>query len=124
MKAPLLSNKAQLRKYKLDNDLLKRVKVSEEESKEFEQLLATKQRLPDGVFLSSPDEAWLGMLFYRVEKTNLTEDEIVEFMLMKQAEQIKSIKNNVESIKTRVTFFIVFFIILLVGAFLLTGLSH
>jgi len=85
----------ELKAFKIKNNLVKKVNVSKEERIECEKLKETNQPLPDGIFYRSPAYTQDVELFYRVEKSDMTEDEIIEFLLIKQTEYLKSIKHMV-----------------------------
>jgi hypothetical protein len=84
--------KSQLRRYKLENNLLKDVAISEEERKEFEQLSAAGKPLPDGIFKRAPAYTLDKNLFFKVDRPELKEEvETVECLLFAQSKQIKTI---------------------------------
>ncbi|MEI6578214.1 MAG: hypothetical protein WCN92_01975 [Eubacteriales bacterium] len=112
MFTPSSSVKKQLQEYKTKNGLYKRITVSAEERNEIVELLATGHALPDGVYMYEKDNDNDVVLYYRIEETDLKDNEIIEFMLICQNLTLKSIKR-------RVTFLLAFVLIITIGAYIL-----
>ena len=112
MFTPSSTVKNQLQEYKLKNGLYERVPISTVERDEVEQLLATGHALPDGIFKREPEQEKDVDLFYKIEETDLKDNEIIEFMLISQNRTLKSIK-------TRVTFLLAFMLLITIGSYIL-----
>lgn len=103
----------ELRSYKFEFDLLKRIPCSKQENKEYQKLLEEGKALPEGVFAyvyyvgqtSATD-------FYTIGETDLTESEITEYLTYKKLSFLRTIKNCI-------MFFTVLTIIGMVAYFLI-----
>ena len=73
-------------------DLMQRVSCTEDESKEYRQLLADGGTLPKDVY-SYVDVTTSMTMFYRVYEAELTEAEKSEYIAYKQLGYLKTIKN-------------------------------
>ncbi len=84
----------QLREYQFDFDLLQRIDCSYQENKEFQKILDDGGTLPEGVFSYKDDEntdAPFG--FYRIYQTDLTEEEMQQYLTYKKLSLLRTIKN-------------------------------
>lgn len=68
---------------------LKRNSVTQKNARRFKKMLKEKKPLPEGVYASQDGD------FYRLRQSDLTEEEIKEFLLYKQLDYLSSIKNSV-----------------------------
>ena len=105
----------QLRQYKFDNNLLQKIDCSYEENKEFTKLVKTGQPLPEGVLQHKPDMGGGFDGFYRLYTSDLSNDEIAEYLTYKQLDVLKTIKGYL-------TFFVTLTIIGIIGILILYGM--
>ena len=92
--------------------LLQKIDCSKEENKKFKELLKQGQDLPNGVYRYKTETGEELAQFYTIHKpTELSSEERMEYILLKQFQQIKTIKNCV-------LFFTVLTVISLVITFL------
>ena len=96
-----------LMEYKFALNVLKKNPCSKQENKEYESIVKHGGKLPEGVYPYS-DYSMDG--FYTVTASDLTEDELKEYLFYKQLSMLKTIKNCV-------VFFAVLTIISLIFAF-------
>jgi hypothetical protein len=108
MFTPSSSVKKQLKDYRTKNGLYKRVTVPAEERDEIVELLATGHTLPDGIYMRKSEDNKDVDIYYRIEETDLNDNEIIEFMLICQNLTLRSIKR-------RVTFLLAFFLFMTFG---------
>lgn len=83
------NSKDELQQLRLEYGALEKEFCNTEECKAFKKMLKEKKPLPEGVYASQDGE------FYRLRKSDLTEEEIKEFLLYKQLDFLSSIKNSV-----------------------------
>ena len=81
----------ELRAHKFEFGVLKRVPCTKQENKEYAKLLKDGETLPEGVYAYDYDLS----AFYTVCGTDLTENEIREYLTYKQLGFIRTIKNCV-----------------------------
>lgn len=84
----------QLHQYQFDFDLLQRIDCSYQENNEFQKILDEGGTLPEGVFSYKDDEnteATFG--FYRIYQTDLTEEEMQQYLTYKKLSLLRTIKN-------------------------------
>lgn len=92
--------------------LLQRIDCSKEENKKFKELLKQGQELPNGIYRYKTENGEELDLFYTIHKpTELNSEDRMEYILLKQFQQMKTIKNCV-------LFFTVLTVISLVITFL------
>lgn len=96
-----------------ESGLRKKVICNAQESKEYEKLEKSNMPLPEGVYKL---EGWDGS-YYRIAKTDLTEEEMRDYLFLKQLQQTE----NIRIIKNCVLFFTVAYIISMI--ILILGLS-
>ena len=77
-------------KYRLD--ILQEVNCSEDENKEYRQLLKEGKPLPDGVFRRNAWQEIDDSIFYTVQQTELSGDELAEYIQYKQLCTLITIK--------------------------------
>ena len=65
------------------------------ENKEYRQILKDEGELPDGVYPDTSEKNVDDMFFYTVTKPNLTESEIMEYLIYKKLELLRVIKRCV-----------------------------
>ena len=101
----------ELNGYKVEYGILKKIPCSVQEDEQYENLLKKGEKLPDGVFAySSPlNEDNLPTQFYTVNETDLTEEEVKEYLLYKKLDLLKTIKNGI-------VFFVVLTVISLISS--------
>lgn len=118
MAKEIIDLRKKLRSHKFEFDLLQKIPCSNNENKEYSQLLRESGSLPDGVFpyiyenseISSTD-------FYTIYQTDLTESEINEYLTYKQLSLIRTIKNCVLFFTILTVIGMVAYLILLLNAF-------
>lgn len=83
----------ELRAYRLEFDLIQKIPCSKRENTEYKKMLKESGTLPEGVYAyiynngtESKDE------FYTLCETDLTEDEIAEYLTFKKLSLLKTIK--------------------------------
>jgi hypothetical protein len=87
--------------YRADFGRTQKVRCSKSESKEFDKLVKEKMPLPEGVF---EDNSEFYTTYYRIEKSDLTSEEILELASYRQL-------NYLFTIKSIAIFFLVIFLI-------------
>ena len=107
----------ELNSLKLEIGQLQRIPCSDEDNKVFEKILDEEKPLPDGVYQYMYDDGELSTTkFYTVEKADLTDSEIQEYLTYKQLSMVNTIKKCV-------LFFTVFTVIsIIVSAFALLSM--
>lgn len=86
----------ELRQYKFEFDLLRKIPCTKHENKVYQQLLKKGGTLPEGVFAYVYDNGEISTTaFYTVYEADLNEAEIQEYLTYKQLSLIKTIKNCV-----------------------------
>ena len=91
--------------------LLQKIDCSKEDNKKFKELLKSGQSLPDGIYSYKSESGEELDVFYTIHKpTELNSEERMEYILLKQFQQIKTIKNCV-------VFFTVLTVISLIATF-------
>ena len=84
----------ELRSYKFEFDLLQKIPCSKQENIEYQKLLKDGGVLPEGVFAYNYGNGDTSTtLFYTVYETDLTEEEITEYLTYKKLNLIRTIKN-------------------------------
>jgi hypothetical protein len=71
-----------IRQYKFDNGLLQQINCSDDEHNEYRKLIKSKQELPEGVYHGKYENG--SDCFYRVQTTDLTDNEISEYLTYRQ----------------------------------------
>lgn len=85
-----------LRSYKFEFDLLQKIPCSKQENNEYQKLLKTGGSLPEGVFAYVYDDGEASTTeFYTIYETDLSEQEIMEYLTYKKLSLLKTIKNCV-----------------------------
>lgn len=72
-------------------DIFQKLPCSKEENKIFNNLKKNNEKLPDGVYEYSN---FYNNEYYRIEKTDLTDEEIEDLMKYRQIFYLKSIKDS------------------------------
>ncbi len=93
----MADNKINLRKrlteYKMDFDLLEKIPCSQEENKEYEQLLKEGKPLPEDVFPYIYDDGEVSTSeFYTVYEAELSEAETMQYLTFKKLYYLHTIK--------------------------------
>ncbi len=102
-----LANELLELKYKLG--ILQRTDCTWEEDDKYRSLLRENKPLPDGILYDAPSDGSLELPhFYKVQKANLSKEELAEYVQYKQLKSIVTIKNCL-------VFFTVLTILSLVG---------
>ena len=83
-----------LRNMEFNAELLRRIDCTEDENKKYAEMMAKGNPLPDGVYSYVTDGVAINE-FYTVQDPGLTEEEKRKFILLKQYEAIRTIKNCV-----------------------------
>ena len=98
-------------RYKINFGLLQEQECSIMEKEDFESLLKNKQSLPKNVrhFINGEKQS----VFYKLQETDLSEDEINKYLLLKQLMYLKSINNGIKFFVTLSIIFIIVMIILI-----------
>lgn len=80
--------------YKLDFGLLQKIPCTKEENKKYEDLLNNGKPLPDGVFSYIENNGKESNdTFYTIYETELTKEEINEYLALKKLKLLNTIKN-------------------------------
>ena len=85
----------ELEKLKYDLGILKEVNCPTEETKAFRKLLEEGKPLPEGVLQHNADDEPEYATFYRVEKTDLSPEELSQYIEYKRLKSLITIKNCV-----------------------------
>lgn len=86
----------ELNDYKLEFGLKEKRLCSTEENKRYQNLIKNGEKLPDGVYTEIDADGEISTnSFYTMVDTDLTDDEIKEYIALKQLKLIKTIKNCV-----------------------------
>ena len=105
--------KQEINDYRLIYEVDKEVLCTKEENKVFKDLLKQGQSLPEGVF---PYEYDSGILsdseFYRVVRSDLTQEEIMEYLAYKKLDLLNTIKNCLVFFTTLTIIGIILFLII------------
>ena len=84
----------ELRLYKFDFDLLQKIPCSKKDNKKYEKLLKDSGVLPEGVFAYGYETGDASTTeFYTVYEADLTEAEIVEYLIYKKLSMLRTIQN-------------------------------
>ena len=84
----------ELRLYKFDFDLLQKIPCSKKDNKKYEKLLKDGGVLPEGVFAYGYETGDASTTeFYTVYEADLTEAEIVEYLIYKKLSMLRTIQN-------------------------------
>lgn len=84
----------ELRLYKFDFDLLQKIPCSKKDNKKYEKLLKDGEVLPEGVFAYGYETGDASTTeFYTVYEADLTEAEIVEYLIYKKLSMLRTIQN-------------------------------
>ena len=86
----IIHQKNTLRKMEMDLDLLNYSELSEEEKENIKRMLDNGEELPEGIYRD--ENGFLD--FYSLEKTQLTDAEKQEYIMLKQYEMLKSIRKQ------------------------------
>jgi hypothetical protein len=90
------SAKDKLMDYRINHQIDEAIPCSEAENIRYRNILATNGTLPKGVFQYEDNEGNLSSYdFYTVSKSELTPEEINEYLAHKQLDMIKTIRNCV-----------------------------
>lgn len=95
MAKPIIDLRSKLRSYKFDFNLLQPISCSTEDNKAYKKLLKDGQPLPDGVYGYKMQNNEESVEFYTVYETDLTEQEITEYLTYKKLKLLNTIKNCV-----------------------------
>ena len=79
-----------IRQYKIDHGLLQPIRCSHEEEDEYKRLLKSNKRLPDDVLHKND---YNENTFYRIPPTDLTCNEVAEYIAFRQLRTLEYIKN-------------------------------
>jgi len=90
MAIKLVDLKKEIEAYKFDFNFLQKIDCSMEENKKFKQMIKDGQPLPEGIH-QYEDTSYI---FYQVCEIELTEKEKDEYIIFKQLEYLRSIKNS------------------------------
>lgn len=82
---------AELRQLRFDNELLQKLPCSDQENKQYRELLRQGGTLPEGVFAYQEEDIGLG--FYTVYVSELSKEETAEYLQLKQLRYLRSIRN-------------------------------
>ena len=84
----------ELRLYKFDFDLLQKIPCSKKDNKKYEKILKDGGVLPEGVFAYGYETGDASTTeFYTVYEADLTEAEIVEYLIYKKLSMLRTIQN-------------------------------
>lgn len=102
----------ELRYHKFEFGLLQKIPCSKKENREYKKILKDGGTLPDGVYAYRYDDGRTSTEeFYTIYETDLTEQEITEYLTYKKLSLLRTIKNCV-------LFFTVITITAMVGLFI------
>ncbi len=88
--------KKELNYLQYELQLLQKSDCSKEENKKYKELLKQGQDLPEGIYRYKAESGEYLDQFYTIHKpTELSSDERMEYILLKQFQQVKTIKNCV-----------------------------
>ena len=85
----------ELRSYKFEFDLLQKIPCSKEDNKAYKKLLKEGGQLPDGVYAYKYESGTSTEEFYTIYETDLTEQEITEYLTYIKLSLLRTIKNCV-----------------------------
>ena len=85
----------ELEQLKYELGILKEVGCSDSETEEYRKLLSQDMPLPDGILRRDPEGSIEYASFYKIERTALSKDELIEYMQYKQLKSIITIKKCV-----------------------------
>lgn len=106
--------KIELDHYRLKYDLYEKLPCIKEEDKAFNDLLKRGKRLPEGIYRDYDWRNTNDSEFYRIAHSDVNQADIMEYLMYKKLDMLKTIKNCV-------IFFTVSTVILLVFLILLLG---
>lgn len=112
MSKEIINLREELMAYRFEFDVLQKVPCSKQENKEYKEYLKNNGVLPEGVYAFENDNGTPTDEFYTVAASDLSKDEIQEYLSYKKLSLIKTIKNCT-------VFFTVLVILGLLGYFLL-----
>jgi hypothetical protein len=94
MAKEVLDLRQQLQEYRFKMGINKKIECSKEENLLFKQMSIDGQDLPEGVFRDEPYNTigYNVYLFYRIGTTDLSENEILEYLMYKQLDILGTIK--------------------------------
>ena len=102
--------KEELRSYQFEFDVLQKIPCSEKENKEFRKILKNGGQIPEGVYpYLEADGTTSNSDFYTIYESNLSEDEMNQYLVYKKLKFLKTIKNCI-------VFFTVSQILAIIGA--------
>ncbi|MBO5023683.1 MAG: hypothetical protein J6D11_05185 [Clostridia bacterium] len=107
--------KEELRSYKFEFDVLQKIPCSVKENKEYRKILKDGGQLPEGVYPYIGADGTDTSDFYTICESNLSKDEMDEYLTYRKLKFLKTIKNCV-------VFFMVLQIITIIGAILISSL--
>ena len=84
--------RARLRQYRIESGMFEELACSSDENKHFRKLIDDGQPLPRGVF-QHPTYMGVYAIFCRVQKTDLEDDEMYEYLTLQQLDLLRKIKN-------------------------------
>ena len=87
--------KEELRSLYFDALLLQKIDCSREDNKKYNQLLKNNEPLPNGVYEYKMETGERTGTFYTVYQPELTQEEKLEYITLKQLKMISTIKNCV-----------------------------
>ena len=109
----------ELEKLKKSLGIVEEVLLSEEENKECRKILKENGTLPEGVFWLNKDAYPDCLVFYQIRKTDLTKEELAEYLEYEKLKTLLSIKKGVWYIVWLIISPIILYVFyLLIGIFL------
>ena len=110
------SIKEQIEEYRLKYDLYEQILCTPEENKLFNELSKQGEKLPDDVYPLDPD--WRNVNnsgkteFCRLIRPELTQEDIMEYLMYKKLNMLKTIKNCLVFFTTLIIIVIIYFLII------------
>ncbi len=85
--------KRELDNYRLKYDLYEKALCTQKESQEYEDLLKQGKRLPEDVRTNNDWSNVNNSEFFRLVRPDITQEDIMEYLMYKKLDMLKTIKN-------------------------------
>ena len=87
--------KGKLNSFRIEHGICKRNFCSNEENQKYKKILAEGGTLPKWIYREEYEEGLSTEEFFNIHKSNLSEEEIKEYLMYKKLSMIRTIKNCV-----------------------------
>ncbi len=87
--------KEELDSYRIDFNIWEKIPCTKQESQKYKKILAEGGTLPKWIYREEYEEGLSTEEFFNIHKSNLSEEEIKEYLMYKKLSMIRTIKNCV-----------------------------